>query len=346
MILVTGATGLVGRRLIQQLVQTVDRKDILCLVHKNNFSFEKTGREMIESLGIRYLEVDLVTGEGLENVPRSPVKVFHLASITDTSVLDHSINDLGTRNLLEAIQPVRPEMHWIFTSSIAVYDNRGDFSVPGTETTDLKQPPAHEYGRKKLAAEEYLRGMAREFGFRLSIVRVCGVYGEGVRKDGLFNSIQNLVRRRSFLSRLNWPGRISVIFVEDMARFLINVAKQLPAAGQSVLYVPSVESLSLAQMSESIHRAYGLSYRPIRIPVLFWKAAAWFAKKKKYAERLFPHKMYNRIWQVCILVNDEYWCTSQTISLIFSDHSPVKFEDYYVQLIKDFSQGAKDEYHR
>ena len=69
MILVTGATGFIGRRLIQQLAQTEAKKDILCLVHKDSSSFEKIGRGIIENLGIRYLEVDLESGEGLEKVP-------------------------------------------------------------------------------------------------------------------------------------------------------------------------------------------------------------------------------------------------------------------------------------
>lgn len=339
MILVTGATGFIGRRLIQQLAQAEDKTDILCLIHKDNSGLEKTGREIVGRLGIRYLEVDLVSGEGLEKVPKSPAKVFHLASVTDTSAPDHSINDRGTKNLLEAIQPLSPEMHFIFTSSIAVYDNRGDFSVPAGEATELMQSPAHEYGRKKLAAEKYLTQMSRELGFRLSIVRVCGVYGEGVRKGGLFDSIQDLVRKKSFLSRLNWPGRISVILVEDMARFLIGIAQQPPAGGQRALYVPSVESLTLAQMSESIHKAYGLPYRGIRIPSVLWMMIASVAKNKKYIEKLLPHKMYNRFWQLFILVNDEFWCASHMPARIFADHRPTRFEDYYIQRIRGPNPG-------
>src|SRR6185295_19043888 len=122
-----------------------------------------------------------------------PRKIFHLASNTDTSASDHSINDVGTTNLLNALGPLGPSTHFIFTSSIAVNDHRPDYTLPITEDTPPPERPCHEYGRKKLLTEHLLKARAAEGGFRLSIVRVCGVYGEGVRQGGLFDSIKTMV---------------------------------------------------------------------------------------------------------------------------------------------------------
>src|SRR6185295_11399341 len=135
MILVTGGTGFIGKRLMNYLTKQENPKDIVCLVHDHSSSMEDAGREYLKSLGVRLIPVDLLSGKGLDQLPRSPRKIFHLASNTDTSASDHSINDVGTTNLLNALGPLGPSTHFIFTSSIAVNDHRPDYTLPITEDT-------------------------------------------------------------------------------------------------------------------------------------------------------------------------------------------------------------------
>ena len=330
MILVTGGTGFIGRRLVEQLAQAGFGDDMVCLVHKRCESeLEKTGRTIIDKHGIARIEVDLVTGDGLDRVPKSPDTVFHLASITDTSVADHSINDVGTKNLFEQIKPLGKDTHFVFTSSIAVNDKRDDYSVPIDELSDVPQRPCHEYGRKKLLAEQYLIRKSEECGFPLSIVRVCGVYGKGVRKGGLFDSIEKMVLDGALLARLNWPGKISLIHVDDMAGFIVRVSQINPEPGHFETYIPSVEALSLSEMSAIFHKAYGLEYRMVALPKFFWGTCSFFAANKNVAEAVLPHKLYNKFWQACLLVNNEFWNRSIKIKKVFSQHNPTTFEDYY-----------------
>ena len=336
MILVTGATGLIGRSLVRQLVQREGRSNILCLAYNQDSALEREGRKILRDLGLAFLEVDLSSGEGLDKIPKSPDKIFHLASITDTSVQDHSINDAGTRNLLEAVMPLSPDAHWIFTSSIAVTDNRPDLSVPADETLLDPPRPSHKYGQTKRAAELYIMQKAREMGFRLSIVRVCGVYGEGVRAGGLFDSIKKLVGKGAYYTRLNWPGKISVIFVEDMARFLVRVSDQPPVSGQCELYVPSAEALTVEDMSQIIHQAYGLPYKGTRLPAFVWKVISYLAVNKQWFEKILPHKLYNKFWQLCILVNNEFWCRSSKIDRILPAGERTGFQQYYSQLTEKY----------
>ena len=112
MILVTGATGYVGRRLIRMLVETYGSSKILCLVYDQyDNDLERSGRAHLDKLNIKYIPVDLVSGRGLTEVPKSPDLIFHLASNTDTGATDHTVNDIGTRNLLESIQPLSSNFH-------------------------------------------------------------------------------------------------------------------------------------------------------------------------------------------------------------------------------------------
>src|SRR5258708_13192382 len=106
MILVTGATGYVGRRLISMLAEAYGASRILCLAYDQaDNELERTGRSNLDELGIRYIPVDLVSGRGLGNVPKSPSMVFHLASNTDTGASDHTINNVGMRTLPPPIHP-------------------------------------------------------------------------------------------------------------------------------------------------------------------------------------------------------------------------------------------------
>jgi len=330
MILVTGATGFIGRRLIQQLSRFYNKDEIICLVYnKCDSELEKTGREHIRKLDLSYIPVDLLSGAGLDKVPKTPKAVFHLSSITDTSIKDHSINDVGTKNLFESIKPIDHDTHFIFASSIAVNDNRLNYSVPVDEFSETPVRPCHEYGRKKLLTEQYLIQKSIEAGFRLSIVKVCGVYGSDTRKKGLFDRIEKMVLKRSVLSRINWPGKISLIHVDDMANFFIKVSQRITAPGQHEVYIPSVEALTLAEMSQIIYQAYGIDYNTIKLPSIFWNICSFFARHKSAIEPLLPHRLYNTFWQACILVNNEFWNTSKIIDKIFPSWVPIQFKDYY-----------------
>lgn len=329
MYLVTGATGYIGRRLIRLLVERYKKENILCLVRPTDGTQkEQTGLENLRSLGVRTYEADLLSPETLTRVPKSPEAVFHLASCTDTSAKDHSINDVGTRNLFEAIGPLVPGTPVIFTSSIAVNDGRTDYSKPMTENDPLPVMPFHVYGRRKLLTEQFLMQRARVDGFCLSIVRVCGVYGEDSIEKGLYSSLKKLVLSRSWLCRLNWPGRVSSIFVDDMAWFLRELMDHRPGNGQSELYIPSIQALSIGQMCEAYAKAYGIPHRVLELPGWIWAVLEWMTGRKRLWEKILPHKIYNTVWQANILVGQGYWNESVKVPAIFGTRQLTRFEEF------------------
>lgn len=334
MIIVTGATGFVGRRFIRCLTERYPQEKIVCLTYeKADTELEKTGLENLGKFPVEIIPVDLISRRGMEKVPKSPRLVFHLASVTVTSQKDHSVNDIGALNLLKALAPLGRECHFIFTSSIATNDERADYSKPVNEDSVFPERPCHEYGRKKLLAERYFRRAAEESGFGLSIIKVCGVYGEGARKFGLFDMVNRLAQADSFLARMNWPGKIALTNVEDMARFLILVGERQPQPGTCELYIPAVESLTMAEMSRVFYEAMGKPYREIRLPDEFWNLCRFFARRKRIIEPLLHHKLYNTFWQACLLVNSEFWNESVRIGRIFPQWRPVSFKSFYTQKI-------------
>jgi dolichol-phosphate mannosyltransferase len=331
-IVVTGATGFIGRRLIKKLVDQYGRDEIVCLVRHQVDSYkEKSGRENLKRLGVAVCEGDLLTGLGLEDLPKSPRLVFHLASCTDTSQTDHSINDVGTKHFLEAIAPLDASTHIVFTSSIAVNDGRRDYSKPMTESTPVERP-YHIYGRKKLRAEQYLTAQSKIMGFRLSIIRVCGVFGPDSIEKGLYTSVKKMVTGgETTLHRMNWPGRVSSMYVEDMAHFIAEVARHKPAGGPE-LYIPSVEALTISDMSRAFYEAYELEYDPIHVPGFVWKTLEFVTGRKRFWETVLPHVLYNKVWQANILVSQGYWNESEKMQNILGKYRTTTFKEFCMKL--------------
>lgn len=327
MILVSGATGFIGRRLIRRLAEIYEPSQIICLVYdKADSELEKSGRALLDGLGIRYIPIDLLTGRGLENIPKNTDLVFHLAADTDTGTRDHSVNDVGTKNLLEALQPLKTQCRFIFTSTIAVSDHRASPDEPGNETSELLKPYS-EYGRRKLLTEDYLKARCREDGFSLSILRVCAVYGKGTRTNGLFDALMKLAKRDSILSRFDYPGRMTMMHVDDIADILVGLS-ELPAnPGNPSTCIAEAEVLSVHEMHAAIHKALGKTIRPIRLPRWFWRLTEFGSSIIYALEPVLPHSIHNKLWQLTLLVNNGYNNVSLRLKEAFPQKVFKRFEN-------------------
>lgn len=333
LIIVTGATGFVGRRLIQLLVAAYGASSILCLAYDQaDNELERTGRAILDELGVSYIPVDLVSGRGLENIPKSPRMVFHLASNTETGATDHSINDVGTRRLVEALSPMSPDCHFIFTSTIAVSDHREDDSIPVDENTPLLRP-FNDYGRRKLVAENYLRKCALEMGFPVSIVRLSAVFGKGTRGDGLFASLSRMVARDALVARLNYPGKLSFINVDDIAHILVMLSSRQWPRGSCELFIPVCEVMTIAELIHCYYKAHGIEYQSIRFPIFFWKLCDLVAKFFYRIEPILPHAINNRIWQLGLIVGSGFHNESKKIFRTFPELKLKRFMDVVGEMI-------------
>lgn len=317
MIIVTGTRGFFVRSLIKQLLKKYNKKEILCLVYDIfDNDLEISGRLMLNNLGVKYIAVDLVTGRGLEKVPKSPCLVFHLASNTETGASDHRVNDIGTLNLINSISPISSNCKIIFTSTIAVSDHRPDLTLPANEDTLLLNPRT-DYGRRKLIAENFLKDCAEKFKCSVTVVRLSAVFGKGTRSDGLFCSVSRIAYRNSFIGRLNYPGRLSFINVEDVAKILTKISKFKFPQGSFEIYIPISEVMTIAQLFRKYYIAYGIDYKVIKLPKFFWLLCEFITKFTFCFEAIFPRYFNNRNWQLNLLVSNSFYNKSMKIYKIF-----------------------------
>lgn len=325
MIVITGATGFIGQRLLRKLVKLNSPERILALGWSNNPKKESEFlAKFRHDFGVKTLPVDLLTKENLINLPRSSGLVFHLAGTTDTASSDFSSNDFGTKNLLKALSPNK-NTHIIFASTMVSFSGRKTYSHPITENT--RPAATNGYGRSKLRAEEILKKEAAKKSFRLTIVRMPTVYGKGGRKDNFFEFLNKLIQKKSILSRLNLPGLTSFIYVDDAVDAMVKLAKKPPAPGKTNTFILSAEELSLQEVFQLIFKEKGVPYSPIKLPSLFWRFLSWGRQLLPYFEKIISPKTYNLFWRASLIVDDVIACDNSKLKKYLPSWKPTKLAE-------------------
>ncbi len=191
-LLITGATGSVGARLLPRLVEA----DLTCR------ALVREGRTV--PTDVTAVTGDLLDAASLTEAVMGATTIIHLAAAfrtPDTDLIWRSNVD-GTRHLIQAVQQHAPDARFILASTTNVYD--ADTPRPARED-DAAHPQA-AYPASKLAAEQALRAS----GLIWSVLRFGFVYGD---QDG---HLEGLPGR---LATLGWhPAmRMSLVHHQDIA---------------------------------------------------------------------------------------------------------------------------------
>lgn len=160
-ILVTGATGLVGSRVLPRLVAA--GFDCHALV--------RNGKDVPD--GVAPVEGDLLNAETLTKAVTGVSAIIHLAAVFRSQDMDliWKSNLDGTKNLIEAAKNHSPNARFILASTAHVYDMNNPH--PGREDDAVN--PQHAYPASKVAAEQELC----QSGLFWSVLRFPFVYGDG-----------------------------------------------------------------------------------------------------------------------------------------------------------------------
>src|SRR6266436_2801925 len=185
LILITGATGFIGSRLVQNLLDRGFRK-LRC------FARPSSNAARIEEIASRHCaaEVEVVTGnllspEDCNAAARDAAVIFHLAAGTgQKSFPDAFVNSVvTTRNLLEACCRHQSLRRFVSVSSFAVYSNtrkpRGrmlDESCPVEDHPELR---GEAYCFAKVKQERIVTEYCERFQIPYVIIRPGQVYGSG-----------------------------------------------------------------------------------------------------------------------------------------------------------------------
>ena len=269
-VLVTGATGKVGRHLVRALVTAGARVAILTR------STEKA-RTLWPAANVDYRTGDIGDPVSLDAALLGIEVIFHLASYAPTTTEANiyaapahwTVSAEGTRNLVDAAL-ARGVRRLVYLSSVKVM---GDTAGAGSQPADETWPPAPDslYGHAKLEAERRVLAAGRETGLHVCVLRLPMVYGLG--GQGNIARLIEAVARHRFPP---WPridNRRSAIHVEDAVRAAQLAAWHPRAAGQ-IFLVTDGDTYSTRWLYEQTRLALGMPIPRWAIPVWMLRVGA------------------------------------------------------------------------
>ncbi len=226
-VLVTGATGFIGRRLLRRLISVGASVQALVRPTSNLQVF----RDVRDRLEIR--QGDLEDEKSLKASVRGAEIVFHLAhAVGRTWKETRRATVGGTECLLKSARAARVE-RFLHVSSMAVYDFGS--MQPGAivdENAPLEAEPRvrNDYARSKCEVEEVVRRYLRAPGMAVTIVRPGAVYGpEGA--PHLPTTIRVVAGRVAFAIG-GGQRPIPLVYVDDLVDALLRMAGSAVAAGK------------------------------------------------------------------------------------------------------------------
>jgi UDP-glucose 4-epimerase len=227
-ILVTGATGKVGSRLVKRLAQRGDQ--VRALVRDMARAAE------LREAGIDLVEGDLLKEDSLAAAVRGVDAVVHCAAFFRGATPEqaHAVNDLGTRHLANAARAASVQ-RFIFTSTGLVYGATGGRLAQ----EDDPCTPIAAYPMSKLAAECFLLALE---DLDVRVLRLPFVYGDG---DPHIAEVIPFVR--SFA-----PGqRMSIAHHADVAQAVARLL-DAPAPAHRIYNVIDDEAPDLATLFAAV----------------------------------------------------------------------------------------------
>ncbi len=217
--LVTGAYGFMGRHVARQLAR--DSWRVIGIGHGS------WSRDEWQQWGIAEWHVADITMESLVTYGGQPSVIVHCAGSGSVGFsMTHPYQDFQrtvatTMAVLEFARLYAPKAQVVYPSSAGVYG--AVQKLPIVETEALS--PASPYGVHKHIAETLCESYARHFGVSVAVVRLFSVYGEGLRKQLLWDASQKIMRGENRFFGTGEEIR-DWLHVEDAARLLIVAARQ------------------------------------------------------------------------------------------------------------------------
>jgi dihydroflavonol-4-reductase len=251
-VLVTGATGFVGSRLVEALLNT--HYSVLCLVRS------KSDTRALQKLPVRLLIGDLEDPSVLRNAAGEIQTVYHLAGAIKAADRKgyFQTNQMGTRRLLEILSESAPALsRFIHVSSLAA---AGPSPEGRALTEGEKANPISWYGESKLESE--LEALRFASAFPVTIVRPSAIYGPRDRETLL---IFRMVKHGCLFTPGRFIRRFSLIHVDDLTQALIQAGEHKTPSGE-IFFVSRQETFTWDEVGRVIAKALGRSYRRIAFP--------------------------------------------------------------------------------
>ena len=284
-ILITGASGFIGRSLVQAL-------------HRKDYIIRTTSRSLAKNMGglgydaIEHYMFDLSKDDtDYEELFANVDVIIHLAekvhavSKPGEDLSKHyKINTRGTEKIAKAASAYGVK-RFIFLSSIKVNGERNISDEKG-KTLAFKESddprPQGAYAKSKLEAEDAIRKICHESKMDFVILRPTLVYGPDVRAN--FLSLLDVVNKNYPLPLASVKNKRSLIYVGNLVHAISLCVNYSEVANQT--YLISDTDVSVPELVRKIASLLGKRASLFPFPVKYLRIIGSLTGKKQVIDRL------------------------------------------------------------
>jgi nucleoside-diphosphate-sugar epimerase/lipopolysaccharide/colanic/teichoic acid biosynthesis glycosyltransferase len=290
MILVTGASGFVGKAVMIRLLKC--GQPVVAAVR------HLTSLIPFQHADLHFQCVSTINGKTQwQTLLKGVVTVVHCAARTHeireqvvSSSAYHEVNVEGTLNLARQAAAAGVK-RFVFISSIKV---NGEETAIGEFFTELDKPsPQDAYGLSKAEAEQVLLSLAVQTGMEVVIIRPPLVYGPGVK--GNFAGMVRAVQRGLPMPLGAVYNQRSLVALDNLVSFIVLCADsgRSPLAANQVFVVSDGEDVSTSTLLRKVAIAAGRHSRLLPVPTWLLSAGASLLGKRAVADRLLGNLQVN-----------------------------------------------------
>jgi len=262
---VTGASGFVGSNFIDELRGRLKADDKVFLLLRKERHFKDSRFVCVKGS----LE-DIEHTANLREVILGCDYVFHIAAnATFGNKEDYeSTNYQPTKKIVDILKKSKKLKNFIFISTIGAIDRHKLDNCRLPLNKESIPSPKSKYGESKLKSEEYIQ----ESKIPYTIIRPTWVYGKNMRQKSHINLFITMVCQKNIITRINFPGKVSLIHVKDLAKSLVHCIENKNVIGK--IYFAETENKSMGDIFSTIYRKIyknNISQFPTQIPILSFR---------------------------------------------------------------------------
>jgi nucleoside-diphosphate-sugar epimerase len=277
-IVLTGASGFVGRGLLNELLEA--NHQVTAVLRRQADGVDpRASVQVIDDFSRSFNWGALFNRQEVVVHCAARVHIMH-DTLSDPLTEFRRVNVDGTLNLARqaAATGVR---RFIFISSIKVNGEGSPVGAP--YLADAQPAPADPYGISKMEAEQGLHLLATETGMEVVIIRPVLVYGPGVKAN--FLSMMSWLHKGVPLPFGAIHNRRSLVALDNLVDLIVTCIDH-PAAVDQTFLVSDGEDLSTSELLHRMGTALGKPARLLPVPSRLLEAGAAMLGKQALAQRL------------------------------------------------------------
>ncbi|MBI5195880.1 MAG: SDR family NAD(P)-dependent oxidoreductase [Nitrospirae bacterium] len=240
-IFITGATGFIGKNFMEQLYPAMGADDRCFVLVRKKALFDDS---RITQLNGSLEEITKFKDEILQCE-----YFFHIAAnpVFGSDINYDKVNYDPTVQIVDLLKKSSSLRNFIFVSTIGAVDRSKGDDCSNPMTVKSSPNPRSLYGESKLKSEKYIK----KSGIPHTIIRPTWVYGKNMRADSHINKFVSMVYENSPVSRVGFPGKVSLIHTDDLCRAFVRCINNDRVINK--IYFAETEALSIGNIFNIIY---------------------------------------------------------------------------------------------